>query len=224
MPVFFGAWFTAEPNRNATWYIVTGDLLGNQVNAQILQTKRNLASPTFTTTNSEIGKAQISLIDPEKFLFSYQFTGGSNAGRSGGEIMQHVFAGLVPAVPDITGHYYNPAESGWGQTYESYISDGVAQQFILTYLYDAAGEPRWVLGSFADNLPSGPANTYEVHCPGCAWLDIGPTTKSAGTQSRKFSNGFGNAIIGTQFVLPAPLSGNWIKNAVTVTPLSDRQQ
>ncbi len=224
VPLFFGAWFTAEPNRNLTWYIVTGDLLGNQVNGQILQTKRNLASPTFATTNTEVGKAQISLIDPEKFLFSYQFTGGSNAGRSGGEIMQHLFAGLAPAVPNITGHYYNPAESGWGQTYESYISDDVAQQFILTYLYDAAGEPRWVLGSFADNLASGPANTYEVHCPGCAWLDIAPTTKSAGAQSRKFSNGFGEALISTQFVLSAPLSGNWIKNAVTLTPLNDRQQ
>ena len=138
--------------------------------------------------------------------------------------MEHLFTGRVPAMPDITGHYYNPAESGWGQTYESYISDGVAQQFILTYLYDAAGEPRWVLASLADNLAGGPANTYEVHCPGCAWLDIGPTIKPAGTQSRMFPNGFGNAIISTQFVLPAPLSGNWIKNAVTVTPLSDRQQ
>ncbi len=224
VPLFFGAWFTGEPNRNLTWYIVTGDLLGNQVNAQILQTKRNVASPTFTTTNTEVGKAQISLVSPEQFLFSYQFTGGSNAGRSGGEIMQHLFAGLSPAVPNITGHYFNPAESGWGQTYESYVQGGVAQQFILTYLYDAAGEPRWVLGSFPDNLASGPANTYEVHCPGCAWLEITPTTKSAGTQSRMFPNGFGNAIIGTQFVLPAPLSGNWIKNSVTVTPLSDRPQ
>ena len=222
VPLFFGAWFTGEPNRNLTWYIVVGDLLGNQVNAQILQTKRNVASPTFSTTNTDVGTAQISLIEPEKFLFSYQFTGGSNIGRSGGEIMQHVFAGLVPALPDITGHYYNSAESGWGQTYESYIGQGVPQQFMLTYLYDAAGEPRWVLSSFADTLASGPSNTYEVHCPGCAWLDIAPTTKSAGTQSRKFSNGFGNAIISTQFVLPAPLSGSWIKNAVTITPLSDQ--
>ena len=224
VPLFFGAWFTAEPNRNLTWYIVAGDLLGNQVNAQILQTKRNVASPTFSTTNTEVGKAQISLIEPEKFLFSYQFTGGSNVGRSGGEIMQHVFAGLAPAVPNITGHYYNPAESGWGQTYESYVSEGAARQFILTYLYDAAGEPRWVLSNLPDNVASGRADTYEVHCPGCAWLDIAPTTKSAGTQSRMFPNGFGNAIIGTQFVLPAPLSGNWIKNSVTVTPLSDPPQ
>ena len=224
VPLFFGAWFTAEPNRNLTWYIVAGDLLGNQVNAQILQTKRNLASPTFATTNSEVGKAQISLIASEQFLFSYQFTGGSNAGRSGGEIMRHLFAGLAPAVPDITGHYYNPAESGWGQTYESFISEGVARQFILTYLYDAAGEPRWVLGNFPDSDANGPGSTYEVHCPGCAWLDIGPTTKSAGTQSRKFSNGFGDGIISTQFILPAPLSGSWIKNAVTVKPLSNPPQ
>ena len=224
VPLFFGAWFTGEPNRNLTWYIVLGDLLGNQVNAQILQTKRNVASPTFSTTNTDVGAAQISLITPEKFLFSYQFTGGSNSGRSGGEIMQHLFTGLSPAVPNVTGHYFNPAESGWGQTYESFISQGVAQQFMLTYLYDAAGEPRWVLGSFADSVSGGPATTYEVHCPACAWLDITPTTKSAGTQSRMFPNGFGNAIIGTQFVLPAPLSGNWIKNAVTVTPLSDRPQ
>ncbi len=224
VPIFFGTWFTGDSNRNPTWYIVSGDLIGNHVSAQILKIKRDLSTlPGLTTINSEVGKAQISLMTPEKFLFSYQFITGSNAGRSGGEIMQHVFAGLAPAVPDITGHYFSQAESGWGQTYESYISQGVAQQFIVTYLYDAAGEPRWVLGSFPDTVASGPANSYEVHCPGCAWLDIAPSMKSVGTQTRMFPNGFGNAIIGTQFVLPAPLIGTWNKNALTLTPLSDRQ-
>ena len=225
VPVFFGAWFTGDANRNPTWYIVSGDLMGNHVSAQILKIKRDLSTlPALTTINSEVGKAQISLMTQDKFLFSYQFSAGSSAGRSGGEIMQHVFAGLAPAVPDITGHYYSQTESGWGQTYESYISQGVAQQFIVTYLYDAAGEPRWVLGSFPDTVTSGPTSSYEVHCPGCAWLDIAPSTKSVGTQMRMFPNGFGNAIIGTQFVLAAPLIGSWTKNSVAVTPLSDKQK
>jgi hypothetical protein len=221
LPLFFGAWFTAEPNRRSTWYVITGDLVGNQVSAQILKTKQTIGAPSFTVTNSEVGKAQINLMTPEKFLLSYQFSGGASAGRSGGEIMQHLFEGLSAAAPDITGHYYNPAESGWGQTYESYVSAGVAQRFILTYLYDSAGEPRWVLGNLLDSAASGPANSYEVHCPGCGWLDFTPTTKLVGTQSVQFPNGFGTAIVGTQFVLPAPLSGSWIKNA-TLNALSNR--
>jgi lysyl endopeptidase len=160
-------------------------------------------------------------------VFNYQFsadaTAGSNAGKRGIEILTHLFKGFSPAQPNITGHYFNEPESGWGQTYESYISDNIAQQFIVSYLYDAAGEPRWVLSSFNDTLNTGLANTYEVHCPGCAWLDIGPTFKNAGTQSRNFPAGFGTVLINTQFSLQAPLSGPWNRSNFTLQALSVRQ-
>lgn len=224
LPLFFGAWFAGDPDRRSSWYILSGDLIGNQVNAQILQSRQVTPAPNFTNVVSEMGQAQISLISPEKFLLTYQFTAGTNAGRVGGEIMQHLFTGLSAGPVDITGHYYNPSESGWGQTYESFVSNGVAQQFMLTYLYDAAGNPRWTLASFPDSQASGPASTYEVHCPSCAWIDFLPTGKLAGTHTRAFPNGFGGGTTTTQFTLQAPLSGTWNRTNAPIFPLSVRPQ
>ncbi len=227
VPLFFGAWFTGESDRNPTFYIISGDLIGNAVSAQILKTKRDLASPGLVVRNVEAGTAQISFISSESLLFSYQFNGnsttGSNINRSGAEVFTHLFKGLSPALPNVTGHYYNPNDSGWGQTYESYIAAGVAQQFIITYIYDSLGEPRWLIGNLEDSTASGPVNTYQVHCPGCAWLDIGQTFKAAGTLTRSFPSGFGTGVISTQFDLPAPLSGRWIRNGAPIQALSAPQ-
>lgn len=224
LPLFFGAWFTADPDRRSSWYILSGDLIGNQVNAQILQSRQLTPAPNFTNVVSEMGQAQISLISPEQFLLSYQFNAGPSAGRNGAELMNHLFTGLSAGSADVTGHYYNPSESGWGQTYESFVSNGQAQQFMLTYLYDSAGNPRWTLASFPDNQASGPASTYEVHCPGCAWIDFLPTGKLAGTHARAFPNGFGTGTTTTQFILQAPLSGSWNRTNATIVPLSARPQ
>jgi hypothetical protein len=223
-PLFFGAWFAGDPDRRSSWYIISGDLIGNQVNAQILQSRQVTPAPNFTNVVSEMGQAQISLISPEKFLLTYQFTAGTNAGRAGGEVMQHLFAGLPAGPVDITGHYYNPSESGWGQTYDSFVSNGVAQQFMVTYLYDSAGNPRWTLASFPDGQASGQASTYEVHCPSCAWIDFLPTGKLAGTHARAFPNGFGGGTTTTQFILQAPLSGTWNRTNASMVQLTARPQ
>lgn len=224
LPLFFGAWFTADPDRRSSWYILSGDLIGNQVNAQILQSRQVTPAPNFSNVVTEMGQAQISLISPEQFLLSYQFSGGPSAGRTGAEMMYHLFTGLSAGPVDVTGHYYDPNESGWGQTYESFVSNGQAQQFMLTYLYDSAGNPRWTLASFPDTQASGPASTYEVHCPGCAWIDFLPTGKLAGTHARSFPNGFGSGTTTTQFTLPAPLSGTWNRTNATIFALSARPQ
>ena len=217
--VFFAAWFTGEANRNPTWYIVQGDLIGNHASAPIVKVTRNLNAPGFSTTNTEVGKAQISLVDREKLLMSYQFTGG----RSGGEILTHLFRGLPPGSPNQTGHYFNPAESGWGQTYESYIAGGAQKEFILSYVYDVLGQPRWVLAEdAASNESTFAVSTLQVHCPTCAWLDPNPTRQAAGSLQRVFTAPL-RGTISTSFTLPAPLSGSWIRNAFPIQALSPQQ-
>jgi lysyl endopeptidase len=218
LPAFFGAWFTGEKNRSPTWYIVQGDIQGNSSNASIFRLKRTSDSP-FTTASTEVGTAQISMLEREKMLFSYQFTSGSEAGTRGIELMQHLLRGLAPAAPDITGHYYNQSQSGWGQTYESYVQNGTASQFILSYLYDAAGNPRWIVAQEPDSLGTLPASALQVHCPSCSWLDAGPTGVSVGTLTRQFQ-GFGNGTVGLQINLPAPYAGPWTRSNFAIEALS----
>ena len=51
-------------------------------------------------------------------------------------------------------------------------ADGADTAFVVQYLYDAQGEPRWVLAVEPTSAlaASHPYITFPVHCPGCAWL------------------------------------------------------
>jgi len=130
------------------------------------------------------------------------------------------------ANPDLTGHYFRPGEGGWGQTYESFVG-GVPSMFILNYIYDSQGQPRWTLAQEPDsNLGNLNVLSYQVHCPSCAWIDINPTVQSAGTQRRNLRRdllGNGVGIIDTNFNLPAPLNGTWLRSNLdiqAITPLN----
>jgi lysyl endopeptidase len=221
LPVFVGNWFTARPNRESEWYVISGNLIGNHVRGDLLRVTRGNPSDSATQVISKVGDAQVNLINSESYALTYQFTSGPNAGRSGGEIMKYLFAGLPTPVPDVTGVYYSPSDDGWGQSYSSFRVNGVTQQLILTFLYDAGGEPRWVIGNLPDSDASSEVATYEVACPACAHLDFFPTKQVVGTQTRNFPNGFGRVRIQTQFNLVPPLIGSWNRGPldfVVLTP------
>jgi lysyl endopeptidase len=219
LPLYFGAWFTGEADRDPVWYILQGDLVGNQVNAPILKVTRN-AGAAFSVTSASIGQAQVSLIDDERIFLTYQFDASAGQGSAGGELMQRLLKGVPANVPNNTGHYFSSGESGWGQTYESFVANGAAQEFLLSYLYDATGQPRWTLAQEPITASSYPTSIYQVHCPTCAWLDISPTKIQVGTSTRSFPNGFGLATIGTNLTFPAPYGGSWLRNNLTIQPIS----
>ncbi len=221
-PYFLGTWFTGEANRNSTWYSIEGDLRGDQVRAPIVKLTRNVNAATFTVTRETVGSAQISVVDRENMVMSYQF----NSGLSGTDKLVHLLAGRTASVPDLTAHYFRSGEGGWGQTYESFVGS-VPSMFILSYIYDSAGQPRWVLAQEPDsNVGDLNAFSYQVHCPNCAWMDINPTATSAGTQKRTLKrdvSGRGTGIIDTNFNLLAPLSGSWLRSNLdiqAITPLN----
>jgi lysyl endopeptidase len=220
LPIFFGAWFTGEADRDPTWYIVQGDVIGNHVRAPILRVTRNTASTTFSTTNQTVGQAQVSIIANDRILLTYQFDQAGGQGREGGELMQFLLKDTVPNNPNNTGHYFQPTENGWGLTVESFVAGGQASEFILYYIYDAAGQPRWVLAQEPINQPNYPTSLYQAHCPTCAWLDIGATKIQVGTMTRAFPGGFGPATISTNFQFPAPYGGSWLRNNFAIQPLS----
>ena len=221
-PYFLGTWFTGEANRNSTWYSIEGELRGDQVRAPIVKLTRNVNAATFTVTRETVGSAQISVVDRQNMVMSYQF----NSGASGTDKLVHLLAGFAPSVPDLTAHYFRSGEGGWGQTYESFVGS-VPSMFILSYIYDSAGQPRWVLAQEPDsNVGDLNAFSYQVHCPNCAWMDINPTNVNAGTQKRTLKrdvSGRGTGIIDTNFNLPAPLSGTWLRSNLdiqAITPLN----
>lgn len=219
-PVFFAIWYTGEANRQPTWYTIQGPLQDNQVVAPILKFTRNTQATTFTATPTAVGQATLQFTGPESILFSYRFTGG----LAGTEFYQHLFAGLAPTSANRTGSWYLPAESGWGQTYDSYrTAAGQAREFVGSFIYDASGEPRWVLADLeAGTNATGPAGSFRVACPGCGWFEFGDTATVVGNMTRRFDSATAGALT-TGFTLPTPLSGVWNRNAIPIQILTPVQ-
>ena len=220
LPTFFAAWYTGAPDRTPIWYIVQGQVQDNQVVAPILKATRNLGAPSFSISTERVGTARLQLLSAEQLLFNYRFDANN---ESGTEILNHGFQGLSSPAPNRTGTWFFGQEDGWGQTYDSYLANNMAREFITTYLYDDAGQPRWVLtdGPAADrgDLPS---KSFKIQCPSCGWIDFFDSERSAGSMRREFVAP-NSGTLSTQFVLPSPMVGVWNRNAVPISILTPVQ-
>lgn len=211
-PIFFGAWFTGDAQRRPTWFVVNAALHGNQVNTALYQTHQDVPGQ-FPVPGSSVGSAQVSLISPDKFIYTW-----SRNGAAGGAV-------YVPVVSDparSVRSWYNPIESGWGtfdELYPGFGSAGLPFVFNLTYVYDADGNPRWTTASDAsykdgDTLPEMIARPT---CPGCVWLDYSIGAQAVGTLHYDFSGD--NKHITTGITLPADFPGTWDRTGFDIVPL-----
>jgi hypothetical protein len=218
-PTFFGAWFTAANDRSPTWYVIQGPMVGNVVVAPILRFTRNVAAPTFSVQSATVGQAVVALLSPDRMLLTYDV-----GGRQGAELMDYFVGGPTPA-PNRSGAWYNPSEGGWGQVIHQYVANSVHSTFAVHYIYDAAGQPRWVLTQGATAALAAPSAhlTYQVHCPGCPQLgDWAELPIGAGTGSVLFQ-GTTTGVISTSFMLPAPFAGGWERTNLPITLLTAPQ-
>lgn len=104
---------------------------------------------------------------------------------------------------DFSGAWYAPARSGYGYS----VITNASTETEVAYLYDAAGNPRWLYGQ---NSPFGSGvfdlTQYRGFCPLCAYSAIQGT--SVGGLARTFANArAGTAQVDAGFVAPA--SGAW---------------
>ena len=211
-PIFFGAWFSGDAQRNPTWYVLNTALHANQVNDALYQTHLNTQIP-FALTGTAVGTAQVSLIDADKFVYTWTLNG-----VPGGAIYVPVVVDPVSSVRA----WYNPAESGWG-TFDQFFpgagANGLPFLFQLAYIYDAAGNPRWTVAADA-SYGDGDTLTAMVArpaCPACVWLDYTIGAQSVGTLNYQFNGNAGT--ISTNFNLPARYPGRWIRSNLPLTPL-----
>ncbi len=167
-PVFFGAWFTALPDRTPTWYILQGALEDNQVRTPIYRFRQVSASP-FAVSREVVGEAHVVFTEPERHWVWW-----SLAGREGLEPVTLLYPGARPG-----GHrsqaWFHPPEAGWGVVFDEHLLGGQRDLVNIAYLYGENGTARWSLG---DTLQVNGATigqrTFLVHCPGCpSFADFG---------------------------------------------------
>jgi lysyl endopeptidase len=214
LPQFFVPWFTAEANRNPTWYALQSTAEQNQITSPILRFARNGNPPTWVVpTSAAVGQAQVTLVETGQLVLTHQFT-GQNAG---GERMIALLPAQAPS-PNRTGAWFNPAEAGWGITFDTFAAGGVPNDFIATFFYDTAGAPRWATAQG----PAGQltAQVLTPHCPNCIWTDADPTRRNIGTLNRNFS-GPRNGTFTINVDTGAPQQVLWQRNAMPFELLTD---
>jgi Leucine-rich repeat (LRR) protein len=216
---YFGLWFTAGPDRIPTWYLIQGPKTGNSVVAPIYKVTRVMNAATFTIRTTIVGQAQVVQKGAEQLFLYWQI--GSRAGL---ESMSYLVSGPVPN-PNRTGAWYNPAESGWGQVVHQFVANGQVNSFKVDFVYDDAGEPRWLLAQGTQDALTSPLPhfSYAAHCPGCPWIsDWNDQSTSAGTGSQTLLDAT-NGRTTTRYTLPAPIATTWNRDNLPLILLTDPQ-
>lgn len=207
--MIFGLWFTGDAAREPTWYVAQAPRQGNQVNAPLYLGHQS-APDAWPVVRSTVGSAQITLVDTNRFVYSWNLQG--NAGGA-------LFTALT-ALPSAVRLWYDPDQSGWGLYDQLVQTDaGAPLLFNLTYLYDAGGNPRWLVGArdgYADGMAIA-AIAPRPTCPGCVWLD--PNAGKTGAGSLSYAIGGNGAQLSTNLVLPSAIGGQWTRSRLPLRPL-----
>lgn len=209
-PVFLGAWFTGDANRNPIWYVVNDRLIGRQVNTSLYKMHY---SGTFPAEPVPVGSAQISMIGPDKFAFTW--TLGSKTGGS-------IFAPVVDS-PSQFRAWHNPMERGW-LLFDQFYPLVDSLMFHLSYLYDEAGEPRWVVAQkFNYSYTDGQSlQTLWLHppCPNCAWLEYLSSLQGVGNLNYIQPLPKDDPRVNVSISLPSPF-GTWNRTNFPLVPLME---
>src|SRR5690606_9528447 len=163
--IYGAVWYTARPDRSPQWYTVQGPHAANLGRATIHRLHNPAAPGGFAPQLEQLGQAWIAQPAPDDVLFAWRF----DDGRHGIELLHS--AGLPFASPNRTQQWYQPSQSGWGAGVESNaLAGGGYNEFWAVFLYDDAGDGRWVVGSSGAREGAMDVAAYEVHCPGCPRL------------------------------------------------------
>ncbi|MCX7557510.1 hypothetical protein OS187_11915 [Xanthomonadaceae bacterium JHOS43] len=202
---FGGTWYTGSADHAPFWYQTSGSYIDHLLDAPLQRVTR-VATPSSVGARSEqVGQVRVARIDGTRAMLAWQF----NDGRAGAELMQLTHTEHERAEPDYTGRWIAFGEPDWGVEVESVVIDQRRFDNVLAYLFDAQGNPRWVISEGAINDGMLDLASYRTHCPGCpAYANWETRTRSAGQFILEFDDA-DNATLSTDIDLPAPLQGQW---------------
>ncbi len=155
--VLLAIWYTYRANGDPTWYLAQGELRGRRFEAPLMRYRwtGSAALP------SAVGTLRIDFDDERRAVFSWTLPDSQ-----GSEPIEPLLVGSAERTQFPTAAWYDPAQSGWGLT----VARQGERAYVIAFLYDAAGEPTWVLGT-AD---AGPRYRFQADyfrstglCPGC---------------------------------------------------------
>jgi hypothetical protein len=194
-------WYTYDEAGQPAWYIATAPVSGGNIwTADLLR---------FTNDGTRqhpvrVGKAAIAILGENDAMFSYTLFG-----RSGTERMQPISLLTCPQVNgsvwSYTGLWYRGVDGLGGAS----VLVNAQTQAQIHYLYDGAGEPRWLYAQ--DVVNPQPTNSmlpmmqFKGYCAVCAASAI--SSQTVGVLEHSFtSEAAGSWTL--DYLFAAPLSGS----------------
>jgi hypothetical protein len=150
-----------------------------------------------------VGDVTLTPIDGDDLMFTWNLFGVRGSERFT-VLSRNACVPVAGQSAGLAGQWYAPAQSGYGMD----VIAEPQQQFDAFYLYDALGEPRWLVGSASPFAPamSIPMNQVSGFCPTCAYV---PTTlQPVGTLDVSYANAL-SGTFSTNINLAPPLSGTF---------------
>lgn len=211
-------WYTYDDGGRPTWYLAFPDAL--------TQGRGLVRADLFRyhwldggADGVRVGEVVLSR-QQEQLVLGWEIDG-----TSGAERMQLLAASACVDAGstrfDPSGLWFEPARSGYGANFFTRPDT----DFVVFYLYDGVGRPRWVLGQ-NPAFGSGPLILFQYagFCPSCAASAV--TRTAVGALSRSFDvPGQGGLTGRWTFTadFAAPLSGRFEANDTPITLLTARK-
>jgi hypothetical protein len=125
------------------------------------------------------------------------------------------FGNAVGADKQVTGHWFNPADSGWGLT----IDRKGETEVTVAYFYDAEGQPRWALGNRQIDEPVTEVLAFDGYCLSCDTR--APSSKPAGSVTLNFDSDGRSGTVDLDVAWPPGADQRWSRPEAGIIPLSD---
>lgn len=156
--------YTGNPDRTPAWYIANDAFSShNQFYNNIYQ----VSYPGGYSSNNQlvvdVGYSNTTFINPGEAIQVRRIKGELSAEKI--EVDQFAAS---PTPNMHTGHYFSPAENGWGQ---SVITLGDTR-VVISYIYDVLGNPFWTISSGANDASEKTVITADTFCPHCPAMPI----------------------------------------------------
>lgn len=159
----FVVWYTYDDAGEPTWYTAQGTR--TSLGAAWPLQKHRWAGGRISESTT-VGSLGLEVDHFEKITATWQV----GAGQGRWSLEPFVHSAILNEV-DLTGHWYNPAQSGWGMTL---VDQGDVFGAVI-YAYDPAGAPTWVAGF--DRGKGRRVALYRTRgtCPSCTYAPALPS-------------------------------------------------
>ncbi|WP_028770907.1 putative metal-binding motif-containing protein [Silanimonas lenta] len=215
-------WYAYDDAGQPTWYYLQGPAPG--ATAHWNGTLYRARWDGLAAQLHPVGNAVLSPDGPDGLTFSYNLDGlaGSEAFRPLGRGCPPIGGG---APVNASQHYFDPARAGSGYSVQL-MSSPAAYEFYAAFVYDAQGQPRFVV---AERTGAGardeavPLEQIRGFCPLCVHSPV--VRRSAGSLRRTYSAAGVLETIQLQASFSDGLTGSWtVTDAVRMLDPRNRPQ